>query len=175
MSTEKDPFYADPSFLRGLTQRRISRRAALQGAGALSFAAFLAACGIGSTPAVAAHQNWVWDTAKKAGTLDFANWPLYIDVGTDAKGKTPSPTLEPLTKETGIKVNYSEPIQDNNSFFAKEAPTLLLGNPIGYDIIVVTNGIFLTNYLEQHWLTELDPAQLPNFAKNAATRLQARA
>ena len=174
MSTEKDPFYTDPSFLRGLTQRRISRRSALQGAGALSFAAFLAACGIGSKPAVAAHQNWVWDKATKQGTLDFANWPLYIDVGADAKGKTTYPSLEQFTKETGIKVNYSEPIQDNNSFFAKEAPTLLLGNPIGYDIIVVTNGIFLTNYMEQHWLTELDPTQLPNFPKNAAARLQSR-
>ena len=112
MSTEKDPFYTDPSFLRGLTQRRISRRSALQGAGALSFAAFLAACGIGSKPAVAAHQNWVWDKATKQGTLDFANWPLYIDVGADAKGKTTYPSLIQFTKETGIKVKYNETAYD---------------------------------------------------------------
>ena len=34
MSTEKDlPSYMDPAFLRGLTQKRITRRSALQGAG----------------------------------------------------------------------------------------------------------------------------------------------
>ena len=174
MSTEKEPFYMDPSFLRGLTQKRITRRSALQGAGALSFAAFLAACGIGSKPTTVAHTNWVWDKATQAGVLDFANWPLYIDV-LETKGKTTYPTLEQFTKETGIKVNYSEPIQDNNSFFAKVAPMLQQGTPIGYDIIVVTNGIFLTDYQLKHWLTELDPSKLPNFTQYAAPRVQARA
>jgi spermidine/putrescine transport system substrate-binding protein len=174
MSTEKEPFYMDPSFLRGLTQKRITRRSALQGAGALSFAAFLAACGIGSKPTTVAHTNWVWDKATQAGVLDFANWPLYIDV-LETKGKTTYPTLEQFTKETGIKVNYSEPIQDNNSFFAKVAPMLQQNTPIGYDIIVVTNGIFLTDYMLKHWLTELDPSKLPNFTQYAAPRVQARA
>jgi spermidine/putrescine transport system substrate-binding protein len=176
MSTEKElPFYADPSFLRGLTQKRISRRAAMQGAGYASVAAFLAACGIGSGNQPAAHTNWVWDKATKQGTLDFANWPLYIDV-VEEKGKpTKYPTLAQFTQETGIKVNYSEPIQDNDSFFAKAAPQLQQGTPIGYDIIVVTNGIFLTHYMEKKWFTELDPSKLPNFPKYAAPRVQARA
>jgi spermidine/putrescine transport system substrate-binding protein len=176
MSTDRDklPDYMDPAFLRGLTQRRITRRTALQGAGAASLAAFLAACGIGSKTQVAARQNWVWDKATKAGVLDFANWPLYMDVGQDSKGKTTYPSLTQFTKETGIRVNYSEPIQDNNSFFAKVAPELLLGRAIGYDIIVVTNGIYLTNYQNQHWLTELDPSKLPNFTQNAAPTILAR-
>jgi spermidine/putrescine transport system substrate-binding protein len=175
MSTERDPFYMDPAFLRGLTQRRISRRTALQGAGAASLAAFLAACGIGSKNQPAAHTNWVWDKATKAGVLDFANWPLYIDVAEDSKGKTTYPSLQQFTKDTGIKVNYSEPIQENDGFFAKVAPTLQQGQPIGFDIIVVTNGIYLTDYMLKHWLTELDLTKLPNFAKNAAPRLQNRA
>jgi spermidine/putrescine transport system substrate-binding protein len=175
MSTDKEvPYYMDPSFLRGLTQKRITRRTALQGAGAVSMAAFMAACGIGSKPATVAHTNWVWDKATKAGVLDFANWPLYIDTGTDSKGKTTYPSLEQFTKETGIKVNYSEPILDNNTYFAKAAPELLLGKSIGYDIIVVTNGIYLSNYMEQNWLTELDPSKLGNFNQNAAPRLLAR-
>jgi spermidine/putrescine transport system substrate-binding protein len=175
MSTEKDlPFYMDQSFLRGLTQSRITRRTALQGAGAASLMAALAACGIGSKAPVAAHANWVWDKATKAGVLDFANWPLYIDTGTDSKGKTTYPTLTQFTTETGIKVNYSEPIQDNNSFFAKVAPELQQGQAIGYDIIVVTNGIFLTDYQLKGWFTELDPTKLTNFTQNAAPRLLAR-
>ncbi|HEY1161800.1 MAG TPA: spermidine/putrescine ABC transporter substrate-binding protein [Candidatus Dormibacteraeota bacterium] len=176
MSTEKEvPFYMDPSFLRGLTQKRITRRSALQGAGAASMAAFLAACGIGSGTKAVTHTNWVWDKATKQGTLDFANWPLYIDI-VETKGKpTTYPTLEQFTKETSIKVNYSEPIQDNDSFFAKVAPQLQQGTSIGFDIIVVTNGIFLTHYMEKNWFTELDPSKLPNFTSNAASRVQARA
>src|ERR1700694_2991726 len=176
MSTERDlPFYTDPAFLRGLTQTRIPRRPALRGAGAMSLAAALAACGIGSKNQPAAHLNWVWDKATKADTLDFGNWPLYIDVAQDSKGKTTYPSLDKFTKDTGIKVNYTEPIQDNESFFAKVAPQLQQGLSIGLDIIVVTNGIQLTNYMLKHWLTELDPSKLPDFTANAAPRVQARA
>ena len=176
MSTERDlPFYVDPTFLRGLTQARISRRTALQGAGAASLAAALAACGIGSKPQVAAHTNWIWDKATQANLLNFANWPLYIDVGQDSKGKTTYPSLAKFTKETGIKVVYSEPIQANEDFFTKVAPVLQQGRDIGYDIIVVTNGIQLSEYMQKHWLTELDPSKLPNFTQYAAPRLQNRA
>lgn len=172
MNNERDlPGYMDPAFLRGLAQTRISRRTALQGAGAASLAAFLAACGIGSKTQTVAHTNWVWDKATKADVLDFANWPLYIDTGTDSKGKTTYPSLDQFTKDTGITVHYTEAIQDNDSFFAKVAPTLQQGQPIGYDIVVVTNGTTLTNYMNKDWFTELDPSKLPNFAKNAAPRL----
>ena len=175
MSTDKEvPYYMDPSFLRGLTQKRITRRTALQGAGAVSMAAFMAACGIGSKPAAVAHTNWVWDKATKAGVLDFANWPLYIDT-LEVNGKTTYPTLDQFAKDTSIKVTYTEPILDNNSFFAKVAPLLAQGQSIGYDIIVVTNGIFLTDYLLKSWLTELDLTKLPNFTQYASPRLQARA
>ncbi|MEO8745911.1 MAG: spermidine/putrescine ABC transporter substrate-binding protein [Candidatus Dormibacter sp.] len=175
MSTDRDePKYLDPALLRGLTQARFSRRTALKGAGALSFAGFLAACGIGNTSTPVAHTNWVWDKATKAGVLDFANWPLYIDAGTDASGKTTYPTLDQFYKDTGIKVTYSEPIQDNDSFFAKVAPTLQQGQSIGHDIIVVTNGIYLSDYMAKHWLTELDPTKMTNFYKNAAPVLLRR-
>src|ERR1700686_559735 len=112
MSTDKEiPYYMAPSFLRGLTQKRITRRTALQGAGAVSMAAFMAACGIGSKPAAVAHKNWVWDKATKAGVLDFANWPLYIDT-LEVNGKTTYPTLDQFAKDTSIKVTYTEPILD---------------------------------------------------------------
>jgi spermidine/putrescine transport system substrate-binding protein len=176
MTRERElPDYVDASFLRGLTQRRITRRTALQGMGAVSLGAFLAACGIGSKPTSSvAHQNWVWDKAAKAGVLNFANWPLYIDTAQDASGNTTYPSLDQFTKDTGIKVKYSEPIQDNPSFFAKVAPTLQQGQSIGYDIMVVTNGIQLTDYMAKQWLTELDPSKMTNFNKHAAPRLLKR-
>jgi len=173
MTRDRDlPESLDAAWLRGLTQTRITRRTALAGAGALSLSAFLAACGIGGTQQNAvSHQNWVWDKATKAGTLDFANWPLYIDTAEDSAGNTTYPSLVEFTKQTGIKVNYSEPIQDNAEFFAKIAPQLQAGSAIGYDIIVVTNGIQLTNLMAKHWLTELDPTKLSNFFQNGSKRV----
>src|SRR4030081_1965789 len=164
MNSDRElPEYLDASFLRGLTQRRITRRTALKGAGAVSLTAALAACGqLPSTGSTAAHVNWVWDKATKAGVLDFANWPLYIDT-LEVNGKTTYPTLQQFTKETGIQVTYSEPILDNNSFFAKVAPMLAQGQSIGHDIIVVTNGIFLTDYQLKSGLTDLDLTQPPTF------------
>ena len=170
-----DPRYLDPSFLRGLTQARLTRRDAMKGAGALSLAGFLAACGIGAkSNATIAHTNWVWDSAKLANQLDFANWPLYIDIAQDASGATIYPSLVQFTKDTGIKVTYSEPIQDDASFFSKIAPVLQQGQPTGYDIIVITNGIQMTDLQAKHWLTELDPSKMPNFFKNAAPKIQNR-
>jgi spermidine/putrescine transport system substrate-binding protein len=178
MSSDRDvPSFLDPSIIRGLTQARFSRRAALKGAGVLSASAFLAACGVGaktSTTTTSAHVNWVWDKATKAGTLDFANWPLYIDTGTDAAGKTTYPSLDAFTQATGIKVNYSEPIQDDASFFAKIAPVLQQNQSVGYDIMVITNGIQMTDLQLKHWLVELDHTKMPNFFKNAAPRLLTR-
>jgi len=43
------------------------------------------------------------------------------------------------------------------------------------DIIVVTNGIFLTDFQLKNWLTELDLTKLPNFTQYASPRVQARA
>ena len=175
MSTSKTdlPEYLDPAFLSGLTQRRISRRDALKGAGSVSLAAFLAACGVagGGGAAPAAHVNWVWSKAKKAGVLDFANWPLYIDVSQNSAGQTTHPSLDQFTKDTGIQVTYSEPIQDDASFFAKIAPELKQGQPTGYDLMVITNGIYMTDLQLEHWLVELDHSKLPNFFKYAAKRL----
>jgi spermidine/putrescine transport system substrate-binding protein len=134
----------------------------------------ISACGIAGTRTMAGsggavEKNWPgwWARQKKAGILDFANWPLYID--TD-HGKHPS--LMQFTKATGIKVNYTEPIQDNQSFYATISPTLQAGQSIGYDIIVITNGWQLTQLIDNGWLIPLDEAALPNFYKYADKGVQ---
>src|SRR5215475_11183374 len=110
----------DPSIRRGMTQRRMSRRQMLRaagtGAGALGVSAFLAACGVkgatvagGSTPKPGGvgSPSW-WAKQKLHHTVNFANWPYYMDV---LKGKHPS--LQHFTDLTKIQVNYTEPISDN--------------------------------------------------------------
>jgi spermidine/putrescine transport system substrate-binding protein len=161
----------DPALLRGLTQRRISRRdmfrytgMGLAGAG---LASFLAACGVkgsGGTPSVnASDLSAIYGDGKPAGQLNFANWPDYIDV--DSKGNSPS--LEQFTKETGIKVKYTTPINDNDPFLAKIIPVLQNGEDTGYDLIVITNGGPVDRMIKLGYLTPLDHKYLPNWKKNA--------
>ena len=157
----------DPALLRGMTMPRISRRAALRGAGLLSASAFLAACGVeGSGNDEAPQASGFWDSQTKAGVLDFANWPLYMDqekVG----GKVVFPSLQDFTKETGIKVNYKEVINENDAFLGKITPSLKAGQPTGWDLMVITNGSSLDKLLRQNFLVELDQSKLPNFQKYA--------
>jgi spermidine/putrescine transport system substrate-binding protein len=161
----------DPSILRGMTQRRISRRQLGTGVGALGLGAFLAACGVkgasstgGAAPAASGvgSSSW-WSRQELTKTVNFANWPYYIDV---LKGKHPS--LEHFRQMTGIQVNYTEPINDNVPFYAKIRPSLQAKQYTGFDIIVMTNNSPPLGYLiDFGWLTPLDQSAMTNFYKYA--------
>ena len=164
----------DPSVWRGLTQPRLSRRQLLTsagaGAGALGISGILSACGVKGVstntgkvkPGAAGSASW-WAKQKSTGTVNFANWPYYIDV---LKGKHLS--LEHFTATTGINVNYTEPINDNLPFYAKIRPSLAAKQYIGYDIIVMTNSSPPLGYLIDYgWLTPLDQSAMTNFNKYA--------
>ncbi len=166
----------DPAVWRGLTEPRISRRQLLAsagaGAGALGLSGFLAACGVkgatsttsSSTPTAGAAGSAAWWSKQKLHhTVNFANWPYYIDV---LKGKHPS--LDYFTQKTGIKVTYTEPISDNLPFYAKIRPSLQAKQYTGFDVIVMTNNSPPLGYLiEFGWLTPLDRSMMVNFEKYA--------
>jgi spermidine/putrescine transport system substrate-binding protein len=171
---KRDDLPAD--FLRGLMSPRISRRRALQLGGLSALSMTLAACGVkGSggggaaqpSSAVQSSAQSFWESQKKTGNLDFANWPLYIDASDTNKNDHPS--IDTFTQQTGIKVKYSEVIQENASFFGKIQPQLAAGQSIGYDIIVITNGIYLDKLMELGYLTPLDQAMMKNFYANAGS------
>jgi spermidine/putrescine transport system substrate-binding protein len=133
-----------------LTRRELLRRSAAGGA-LLAFPSLLAACGGGGGGTSGGEVNDV---------LNFSNWPLYIDV----KGKT-HPTLDEFTKQTGIKVNYYEDINDNGQYFAKVQGPLSQGDGIGRDIIVSTdNDRPLGEYISQGWAEKLDKSLIPNIS-----------
>ena len=166
----------DPAIWRGLTEPRISRRQLLAsagaGAGALGLSGFLAACGVkgatstksSSAPAAGAVGSAAWWSKQKLHhTVNFANWPYYIDV---LKGKHPS--LEHFTQKTGIQVTYTEPISDNLPFYAKIRPSLQAKQYTGFDVIVMTNNSPPLGYLiDFGWLTPLDRSMMVNFNKYA--------
>jgi spermidine/putrescine transport system substrate-binding protein len=157
----------DPALLRGMTMPRISRRSALRGAGLLGASAVLAACGVqGSNEEERPQAAGFWASQTKAGTLNFANWPLYMDTE-KVGGKTVYPSLQQFTKETGIKVNYKEVIQENDAFLGRLNPSLKAGQDPGWDLIVITNGGPIEKLIRQGFLIELDHSKLPNFQQNA--------
>ena len=148
----------------------MSRRDALgvagKGAGLLSMAALLASCGIaGSAERRGAPVDWAafWKDQKPTKQLNFANWPLYID---SEHGKTDS--LELFTKATGIKVAYDPVIQSDDSFYATVEPELAAQEVTGYDIMVITNGWYFTQLVNNGFLNELDFSKMPNFFKYAS-------
>jgi spermidine/putrescine transport system substrate-binding protein len=171
----ENPRPIDPALLRGLTQRRFSRRDMLKyagmGAGALGLNALLAACGVSGTKATkspgaspsASELAKIYGDGKPAGVLNFANWEDYIDV--DEKGN--SPTLEQFTKDTGIKVNYKTVIPDNDPFLAKLIPVLQAGQDSGYDLMAITNGGPFERLIKLGFVQPLDHKFLPNFAQYA--------
>jgi spermidine/putrescine transport system substrate-binding protein len=148
----------DPALARGL----LSRRSILAGIGATGLASLLAACGTSGTatkanPASQAAQDRS-DTEK---VLSWSNWPEYIDV--DDKTKT-HPTLAAFTKQTGIKVTYTEDYNDNDEFFAKVQPQLRAGADTGRDVWCSTDWM-VAKLIRLNWVQELNKANIPN-AKN---------
>ena len=157
----------DPAFWRGLTQQRISRRNLMKVAG-FGVGASMMATGVPSAfgsslpNANVGTAKW-WAKQKLHHQVNFANWPLYIDV---VGGKHLS--LLHFTQTTGIKVNYFEAIQDNASFYAKIRPSLAAGQYTGYDIAVMTNNNSELGYLiELGWLVPLNHKMMPNYNKYA--------
>ena len=147
------------------------KRLGLLSGGAAALASTLAACGIPGTKSSAGGGTLqgafeaideFWAKQKKTGHLDFENWPLYIDVG---KNDSDHPSLDLFTKETGIKVTYTEGIQQVDTYFGKIQPTLASGEGIGEDIIVITNGLYLDKLIESDFLIPLDQARMVNFYK----------
>ncbi len=111
-----------------------------------------------------------WAAQTKTGEFNFANWPLYIDVNPNNKNDHPS--IDLFTQQTGIKVNYSEVIQDDAPFFGKIRPQLAAGQYCGYDLMVITNGIYLTLLIELGYLTPLDQSKMTNFYANASSAVK---
>jgi spermidine/putrescine transport system substrate-binding protein len=156
-----------------ITRRSFLRRSGA-GAGALGLSALLAACGVegeGAGGGSSSTQSKSVFEGEPEGTLNFANWPLYIDRERRG-GEFHYPSLELFTKRTGIEVNYETVINANDSFFGKIQPQLQAGQDTGYDIIVITNGTTLDKLFQLDYLIELDHSKLPNFEKYAASKYQ---
>lgn len=165
--------HLDAALLRGLTQGRLGRRDMLRLFGAVGGAAVLSSCGgiKAQGKKAATSQSAIdryWKAQKPTGQLTWANWPLYLDTA----GKSKHPTLEKFQKSSGVKVKYVEAIQDNGPFFAKVQPTLSSGQYAGFDLAVITSGIYFDKFKDLGFLVPLDQSKLTNFNKYAGGKFK---
>jgi spermidine/putrescine transport system substrate-binding protein len=147
-----------PPLTLPLLRGTLSRRTLFRGAGAVGLGTLLAACGTEAQAPRAAAERSAEDLSDKEKVVNWSNWPEYIDVD-DATGG--HPTLEAFTEKTGITVNYTEDVNDNNEFFAKVQPQLSAGQDTGRDLWVSTDWM-VARLVRLGWVQELDKANIPN-------------
>ncbi|MFE5396818.1 spermidine/putrescine ABC transporter substrate-binding protein [Streptomyces sp. NPDC056568] len=158
---------------RGFTHGRASltRRSLLRAStgGALAFGGLgaLSACGI---PPAGKSEGGVSseDRSTEEKEVSFSNWTEYMDVD-DSGGR--HPTLDAFTRRTGVKVKYTEDINDNNEFFGKIQPQLAAGQETGRDIIVVTDWL-AARLIRLGWVQKLDPSHLPHAFANLSPQFR---
>lgn len=158
----------DPAFLRGLTRPRLarstaSRRDVLRLMGAAGAGLALSACGVkgqgGKEKVTQTDVQKYWAGKAKTGKLSWANWPGYME--------DDHSTIKAFEKATGIKVDYKEVIQEMGPWFGKIQAPLAAGQSIGFDLMVMTNGIQLEQARQLGYLAPLDQSRLKNFQANA--------
>ena len=97
-----------------------------------------------------------------ADSLIWGNWTYYLDFD-ESTGSYGS--LERFMEETGIKVDYVEDIDDNNTFYGKIKDQLKLGQHTGYDVITMTDWMN-ARLVQAEQIQEFDYANLPNVKAN---------
>ncbi|MFL6182338.1 MAG: spermidine/putrescine ABC transporter substrate-binding protein [Actinomycetes bacterium] len=160
--TDKMPTFSPVS---GVRNTGLSRRGFLRGVGATGAAAagasLLAACGSDSGG----------DGGTSGGSedqiLNVANWPLYIDQ-IKRDNQAPGTTMADFMDETGITVNYTEPINDNEEYFAKIRPVLAAGKDVGVDIFILTDWM-ASKLINLDWVQTLDKGNIQNFDNLTST------
>ncbi|MFF7753503.1 extracellular solute-binding protein [Streptomyces sp. NPDC007971] len=141
--------------------RPVSRRSLLRALGGTAAFGALAGCGVPAAY-VGPGDRAVPDESAADRKLTWANWPLYID--TDDNDPNKRPTLDAFGKRTGISVDYSEEINDNDEFFGKISPALMNHQSTGRDLIVVSDWM-CARFVRLGWVQRMDRDRQPNVAK----------
>ncbi|WP_133917128.1 ABC transporter substrate-binding protein [Streptomyces sp. NBC_00582] len=145
----------------------MTRRSLMGGALAVGGVGALSACGI---PAAGKSQGGVSadDHSEKEKVVNFSNWPEYIDVDDSEQHR---PTLDAFRKRTGIKVTYTEDINDNDEFFGKIQPQLAAGQDTGRDLIVLTDWL-AARMIRLGYVQKLDASNLPHAFANLSDQFR---
>ncbi|HTG83515.1 MAG TPA: spermidine/putrescine ABC transporter substrate-binding protein [Gemmatimonadales bacterium] len=132
---------------RALSRRQFLGRTAAAAGGLAFGSSFLAACKGKEGGGAAAGGG----SATKV--VRVSNWPLYID----------AKTVPDFEAATGIKVEYTEDINDNNEYFAKIDEPLKRSQSIDREIIVLTDWM-AGRLITLGYTAPLDDSKFPNKA-----------
>jgi spermidine/putrescine transport system substrate-binding protein len=149
-----------------------SRRTFLKGAGLTAFGVGSAAVlPLFGTPSAVQDPKTCRATDVSGSTkrLVVSNWPAYLDEA--EKGETS--TLQDFEARTGIKVDYTDDVSDNAEFFAKVRNQLGDCQPVGRDLMVLTDWM-AARMIALGWVQPLDAAKVPNLHKNLLKALRGR-
>jgi spermidine/putrescine transport system substrate-binding protein len=138
------------------SRREFMRRLGVAGAATTGAGALLAGCGgVKGTEGQAAKQD------QKAASVDhpkttianwtWSNWPLYMD----------KKILKNFDKKYGGHVKYLEDINDNAEFTSKVQNQLQAGEPIGRDLVVITDTT-AAKWIRNGWADPVDWDNVPN-------------
>ena len=150
-SLPEDPMVRN--LIKMARKSQLSRRTFLAGAGGGAVALGLAACAADSN--LAAPE----DMSATDKTLNWSNWPFYIDEDDDGN----YPTLVRFQEQLGIDVNYMVDYDDNNTYFAKVRDQLALGQDMGADLVCPTEWM-VSRWVSLGYVQEFNEANMPNKA-----------
>lgn len=152
----------------GLTRRGVLRGIGGLGLGGLS----IAALDLPFFDVEGAQQNPLECRAKDLSasqrSLVVSNWPAYIDPRRDAGN-----TRDVFEERTGITVSYTDDVNDNSEFYAKVKNQLGSCEPIGRDLMVLTDWM-AARMIGLGWVQPLDPSKVPNLRANLIEPLQGK-
>ncbi len=152
-----------------LSMSDLDRRVFLRGAGlaglGLGAPSLLSACGTSGSK-VESDECESTDKSDSEKELIWSNWVEYID-----PIKQKDSTLKTFEQQTGIKVSYTEDVNDNSDFFAKVQNQLGACEPVNRDIFVLTDWM-AARMVDFGWLQQLDMSNMPNVEANLIETLR---
>ncbi len=153
--------------------RGLTRRGALRGGGAVAFVGLSAAAlklpFFSVDGARIESASCVGDDISATDKrLVVSNWPAYID-----PRRTKKSTASVFEDTTGITVDYTPDVNDNSEFYAKVKNQLGSCQPVGRDMIVMTDWM-AARMIGLGWIQKLDASKIPNCTQNLIEPLRNR-
>jgi len=109
------------------------------------------------------------DVSATSKKLVISNWPAYID----PPSKKQKSTLEEFEAGTDISVAYTDDVSDNAEFFAKVRNQLADCQPIGRDLMMLTDWM-AAKMIGLGWIQPIAVDKVPNLHANLIEPLQGR-
>lgn len=153
------------------TRGGLSRRTMLQAGGWAAFAGASAysLTWAGTEGATQDPENCkARDVSATDKNLIVSNWPGYID-----PVRKDDATLNVFQRESGITVKYTADVNDNAEFFAKVLNQMGACEPIGRDIMVLSDWM-CARMVGLGWIQTLDLNKMPNVEQNLLPALKGK-